>query len=406
MMPNRKWLSVCMATVMLTAFLSGLAGLAGGGDVSSSSSSPPDITLNARPLIQFNKVEAGEHDYIAGGADMNGTAYKNHTGEQADVYVTNMTFRVNVTEMDNTDPDLKYINNITLVAYVNFDGDPGDGKPITPCTAPCYDKRNYEFQLNATRVGGTGNDAQTYWDLSINYPTPTAFDDEVEYYRTNSSWVNETNMTGGGSDTDATKDTIEIRWTITLGNQSRHTNASGADSWNFYATACDIYGQCNSTNGKWAHTFDVYANARIRSSQNPVSGREVPGGDAFLLNTGEALAPESALAHRLVWAANNNATFEVNATDPSAPNDWSANTLNIATSDLPLGAGGWISLGADYTVFSLNLHPFNGTSSKRPGTEGFGEAKHRYAFWSCDGIPSGVPGATYTSTVTYRLVLW
>lgn len=400
MVSGRVTLSVAVALLFTAAAWTAVP-VSGGKDVKSDTTSPPPLRIQARPPIQFNAVEIGRMAYEAGAGDMNGTAFDNFTGLQRDVY-RNLTLRVNVSDLDTFKPNIANMNNITFVGYVNFEGDPGRDLRIAPCTAPCYDKKNYEFQFNATRVGGGGS-TQSYWDIDIRYPTgQTDDDDEIDFFQINSSWVNETDrykISNGdlAEGQDGITDTLEIRWGIRFGNQSRHTNASGPDSWNFYGAACDIFGQCNDTK-PWGHTFDLYAFTALRVSGN-LAGRDVPGGGPFKLDTG------AERYHRGRWVANNNFTAEVNATNFTA--DWPSSTLKLSDQDAPPDdPTAWTKIGPENTTLNPDQenHPWNGTTSK--ATPGEGEGKNFLLYWACGGIPSGVAGGIYTSTVTYRIVLW
>jgi hypothetical protein len=338
------------------------------------------LDIKARPKIQFNAMFLANES-----SNTNGSTLQNLTGEQIDVY-TNYTLCVNISDRDETKPNITYMQNLTVVGFVNFEGDPGPEHPSNPVTD--YDRRNYEFQFNVTRISGGGNE-KSNWEFQKIYPGPS--DKETLLMFDNCSWVNESDQ----YNSDGVNDTIEFRFQFQLGNNSRNTNSSGAymaDDWEFYAAVGDIFQLYNDTRGAWPQWFDVYQKTGIFGG-GQVAGNNVPGGPDFLLDVGPQIS------HGLHFSANNNATFKVNATNLTGT--WNADTLNIHPTNIPLNDAGWIPLGPENTTFANRFHHDNGTRSffgPPPGV-----APSVDAFWKCDGIPFGIPSGSYTSDVTFRV---
>jgi hypothetical protein len=330
--------------------------------------------------LEINKCFLGWSNQV----NDNGTVLNNITGTQVDV-MNNYTFEVEISDHDSVEPNISYIKNVTLVAYVNFEGDPTAYHPSHPTAL--YDKRNYEFQFNASRLNG-GGDKQSNWEMKINYPMGQ---NEVVLHWDNTTWIDETD----NFDSDGVNDTITFRWAFHLGNQTRNTNSSGAfqaDDWVFYAVAIDTFGIVNSSQGAFQQDFDVFQKTWIFANGD-VAGRDVPGGGPFLLSTGPNLD------HLVEFAANNNATFSINATNLTGT--WVSSTLRVATEDLGIGHANWTSIGPDFVYLAECPHAYNGTKSVNAAPVGFNENGHLW--WMCDGIPAGTPSGQYQSTVTIKI---
>jgi hypothetical protein len=375
-----------MAVLVVVTMLSGMASSA---DIANSSVILTDpIAIHTRPPLEIHQAYLCEEQTTPGVVPSS-----NLTGTQIDVNA-NYSFYFNISDRDDIgSPNSSNIMGVGFVGYVSFEGDPG----VDPSNAVSYDKTNYEFFIFANRTGGGGNQSTT-WDVMTGWSNWSSYDNETRVFLSNSSLVADSDQYNatGAPGTDGVFDTVAFRMQFRLGAQIRNTNATGNNSddcWYYYAAAYDLGGGCN-TSKDWNLTFDVYQYTKI-AGFGKVAGGGFPGGGGFRLSAGQDKY------HTVGYAANNNCTFYVNATNFTS--GWNADTLKFNGQNEPIGSPNWTQIGPENTTVAHARHALNATGSRmnpQPGENGDGRA-----YWMCTGIPSGVASGVYNSTVTFRIYI-